>query len=151
MTWWFMVHPVCSLLCVWVYVEESRVLWRLTNSWTEGYTGQLIAEHITAHLPTNLNWAIAGRSHDKPPAIHLRHLHGARCEQPRRDAVRSGGRCGHVDDSQVPRHRDSVDVIGLTVWSRHVVALGSDRKQERNKWKLNKLLRKHRGNASSWC
>jgi short subunit dehydrogenase-like uncharacterized protein len=27
-----------------------------------GYTGKLVAEYITAHLPTNLRWAIAGRS-----------------------------------------------------------------------------------------
>jgi short subunit dehydrogenase-like uncharacterized protein len=30
-----------------------------------GYTGKLCAEHITKHLPTNLKWAIAGRSVDK--------------------------------------------------------------------------------------
>ncbi|KAF2763565.1 hypothetical protein EJ05DRAFT_43126 [Pseudovirgaria hyperparasitica] len=30
-----------------------------------GYTGKLCAEHITMHLPTNLNWAVAGRSADK--------------------------------------------------------------------------------------
>lgn len=27
-----------------------------------GYTGILTAEHIAEHLPTNLKWAIAGRS-----------------------------------------------------------------------------------------
>ncbi|OTB17708.1 hypothetical protein K445DRAFT_56367 [Daldinia sp. EC12] len=30
-----------------------------------GYTGSLIAEHITTHFPTDLKWAIAGRSADK--------------------------------------------------------------------------------------
>lgn len=30
-----------------------------------GYTGQLCAEHITTHLPTNLKWAVAGRSASK--------------------------------------------------------------------------------------
>jgi len=30
-----------------------------------GYTGKLTAEHITTHLPTDLNWAVAGRSRDK--------------------------------------------------------------------------------------
>lgn len=30
-----------------------------------GYTGKLCAQHITAHLPTDLRWAIAGRSADK--------------------------------------------------------------------------------------
>ena len=27
-----------------------------------GFTGKLCAEHITTHLPVNLNWAVAGRS-----------------------------------------------------------------------------------------
>ena len=30
-----------------------------------GYTGKLCAEHITKHLPTNLIWAVAGRSSNK--------------------------------------------------------------------------------------
>ncbi|ROT40502.1 saccharopine dehydrogenase [Sodiomyces alkalinus F11] len=30
-----------------------------------GYTGALTAEHITAHLPSNLKWAVAGRSETK--------------------------------------------------------------------------------------
>lgn len=30
-----------------------------------GYTGKLCAEHITKHLPTNLSWAVAGRSSSK--------------------------------------------------------------------------------------
>lgn len=30
-----------------------------------GYTGALTAEHIAEHLPTNLRWAIAGRSSTK--------------------------------------------------------------------------------------
>lgn len=30
-----------------------------------GYTGALTAEHIAKHLPTNLRWAIAGRSSTK--------------------------------------------------------------------------------------
>jgi hypothetical protein len=30
-----------------------------------GYTGALTAEHIARHLPTNLRWAIAGRSSTK--------------------------------------------------------------------------------------
>jgi short subunit dehydrogenase-like uncharacterized protein len=30
-----------------------------------GYTGKLTAEHIATHLPTNLRWAIAGRSESK--------------------------------------------------------------------------------------
>ncbi|KAK1828460.1 saccharopine dehydrogenase [Podospora conica] len=34
-----------------------------------GYTGKLTAEHIAAHLPTNLRWAIAGRSATKLQAV----------------------------------------------------------------------------------
>lgn len=34
-----------------------------------GYTGKLCAEHITRKLPTNLKWAIAGRSSSKLCAI----------------------------------------------------------------------------------
>ena len=30
-----------------------------------GYTGVLIAQYITRQFPTNFNWAIAGRSHQK--------------------------------------------------------------------------------------
>ena len=30
-----------------------------------GYTGKLCAEYITYHLPTDLKWAIAGRSSPK--------------------------------------------------------------------------------------
>lgn len=30
-----------------------------------GYTGALTAEHIAQYLPTNLRWAIAGRSSTK--------------------------------------------------------------------------------------
>ncbi|KAI1101976.1 hypothetical protein F4804DRAFT_343566 [Jackrogersella minutella] len=30
-----------------------------------GYTGSLCAEHITAHFPTDLKWAVAGRSAEK--------------------------------------------------------------------------------------
>jgi hypothetical protein len=30
-----------------------------------GYTGLYTAEHIAAHLPTDLKWAIAGRSREK--------------------------------------------------------------------------------------
>lgn len=30
-----------------------------------GYTGKLTAEHIATHLPSNLKWAVAGRSEAK--------------------------------------------------------------------------------------
>ncbi|GAB0132658.1 hypothetical protein EsDP_00001087 [Epichloe bromicola] len=34
-----------------------------------GYTGQLTAEHIATHLPTNLKWAVAGRSESKLQSV----------------------------------------------------------------------------------
>ncbi|KAJ6788216.1 hypothetical protein PWT90_02181 [Aphanocladium album] len=34
-----------------------------------GYTGQLTAEYIASHLPTNLKWAVAGRSEAKLQAV----------------------------------------------------------------------------------
>jgi hypothetical protein len=34
-----------------------------------GYTGKLTAEHITAELPTDLKWALAGRSASKLEAV----------------------------------------------------------------------------------
>lgn len=34
-----------------------------------GYTGALTAVHIAEHLPTNLKWAIAGRSGAKLDAL----------------------------------------------------------------------------------
>ena len=30
-----------------------------------GYTGRLCAEHIAQSLPTDLNWAVAGRNYNK--------------------------------------------------------------------------------------
>lgn len=34
-----------------------------------GYTGKLCAEHIVQHLPTDLKWALAGRSAGKLEAV----------------------------------------------------------------------------------
>ena len=34
-----------------------------------GYTGKLCAEHISTSLPTNLKWAVAGRSEKKLAAV----------------------------------------------------------------------------------
>ncbi|KAL8903287.1 MAG: hypothetical protein Q9207_004029 [Kuettlingeria erythrocarpa] len=34
-----------------------------------GYTGRLCAEHITKSLPTDLKWAVSGRSHERLAAI----------------------------------------------------------------------------------
>lgn len=37
----------------------------MTDRLWAGYTGKYTAEHITEHLPTDLKWAIAGRSREK--------------------------------------------------------------------------------------
>ncbi|KAJ6446440.1 saccharopine dehydrogenase [Purpureocillium lavendulum] len=34
-----------------------------------GYTGRFVAEHVASHLPTNLKWAVAGRSAAKLQAV----------------------------------------------------------------------------------
>lgn len=34
-----------------------------------GYTGRLCAEHVSTHLPTDLRWAVAGRSAGKLSAL----------------------------------------------------------------------------------
>lgn len=45
-----------------------------------GYTGKLCAEHITTSLPTNLKWAVAGRSESKLSSLmeSLKELNGDR-------------------------------------------------------------------------
>ncbi|KAA6413668.1 MAG: Saccharopine dehydrogenase Homospermidine synthase [Lasallia pustulata] len=47
-----------------------------------GYTGKLCAEHIITHLPTDLRWAVAGRSASKLSAVleELRHLNPNRLQ-----------------------------------------------------------------------
>lgn len=47
-----------------------------------GYTGKLTAEHIVRHFPTNLKWALAGRSATKIQAVaaELKRLNPDRAE-----------------------------------------------------------------------
>ena len=47
-----------------------------------GYTGKLCAEHIVSQLPTNLKWAVAGRSAPKLQILveQIRHLNRDRLE-----------------------------------------------------------------------
>ena len=47
-----------------------------------GYTGRLTAEHIVQHLPTDLKWALAGRSYQKVENIakELKQLNPDRVE-----------------------------------------------------------------------
>ena len=45
-----------------------------------GYTAKIVAEYINANLPTNLKWAIAGRSEQKLEVLakQLRAMNGDR-------------------------------------------------------------------------
>ncbi len=47
-----------------------------------GYTGRFAAQHIAASLPSNLKWAIAGRSHTRLASIaaDLRKQNGDRIQ-----------------------------------------------------------------------
>lgn len=64
-----------------------------------GYTGQLTAEHIAAHLPTNLKWAVAGRSESKLQGV----IEGCKKVNPdRKDPGEPKPRCSA--DVQLPSH-----------------------------------------------
>ena len=45
-----------------------------------GYTGKLVAEHITTALPTDVKWALAGRNAQKLKSLteHLKNLNSDR-------------------------------------------------------------------------
>ena len=43
----------------------SERQWDFAVLGATGYTGQLCSEHVATALPTNINWAIAGRSRQK--------------------------------------------------------------------------------------
>lgn len=49
-----------------------------------GYTGKLTAEQITLHLPTDLKWALAGRSASKLEAV------AAECKTLNPDRIQPG-------------------------------------------------------------
>jgi len=49
-----------------------------------GYTGKLTAEHITTHLPSDLKWALAGRSSAKLEAV------AAECKALNPDRIQPG-------------------------------------------------------------
>lgn len=49
-----------------------------------GYTGKLTAEYIAKSLPTNIKWAIAGRSSNKLEAV------AANCREINSDRIQPG-------------------------------------------------------------
>lgn len=46
-------------------MEQSTRQYELILLGATGYTGKLVAEWVSAHLPENLKWAIAGRNAKK--------------------------------------------------------------------------------------
>lgn len=57
------LHPDNLLLSP-INMEQSKDL-DLVLIGPTGYTGRLCAEHIVQHIPTDLKWALAGRSYEK--------------------------------------------------------------------------------------
>ena len=55
-----------------------------------GYTGKLTAEHIAKFLPTDLKWAVAGRSQDKLEAVV------AQCKALNADRIQPGKHCQSI-------------------------------------------------------
>lgn len=66
-------------------MSESRV-YDLVVFGATGYTGKLTAEYITTKLPTDIKWAIAGRSRSKLEAV------AAACKALNSDRLQPGKR-----------------------------------------------------------
>jgi short subunit dehydrogenase-like uncharacterized protein len=60
-----------------------------------GYTGKLTAEHITTNLPSDLKWALAGRSANKLEAV------AAECKALNPDRIQPGKRLLPLNRVQV--------------------------------------------------
>ncbi|KAL1965705.1 hypothetical protein VTN77DRAFT_5205 [Rasamsonia byssochlamydoides] len=76
-----------------------------------GYTGKLTAEHIVQHFPTNLKWALAGRSATKVQAVaaELKNLNPDRAEP---DQIITERFNSEVMDSLVRRTRVIINCVG---------------------------------------
>lgn len=61
------VHTLHRIISVSMASEDRQ--YELILFGATGYTGKLTAEHITKNLPTDLRWAVAGRSADKLEAL----------------------------------------------------------------------------------
>jgi len=66
-----------------------------------GYTGKLTAEHITTNLPSDLKWALAGRSESKLEAV------AAECKTLNPDRIQPGKQLLSPESS--PKSRDKFD------------------------------------------
>ncbi|OBR14322.1 Saccharopine dehydrogenase [Colletotrichum higginsianum IMI 349063] len=74
-----------------------------------GYTGTFVAEHITTHLPTNLKWAVAGRSESK-----LQHLVGE-CKKLSPDRVQPGIEICSLNDEDLEALAKKTYILITTV------------------------------------
>jgi hypothetical protein len=70
-----------------------------------GYTGKLVAEWITTHLPDDLKWAVAGRNAKKLQAV-VDELTKLRPDRKQPGMWRQNLLCKHVIELTKPSHRD---------------------------------------------
>ncbi|KAI9641505.1 hypothetical protein NHQ30_010314 [Ciborinia camelliae] len=74
-----------------------------------GYTGKLTAEHVATHLPTDLRWALAGRSSSKLEAV------AAECKALNPDRSQPGIEICNLDDAELSALAKKTKVILATV------------------------------------
>ncbi|ATZ56235.1 hypothetical protein BCIN_13g00840 [Botrytis cinerea B05.10] len=74
-----------------------------------GYTGKLTAEHVATHLPTDLRWALAGRSGSKLEAV------AAECKSLNPDRVQPAIEICNLDDAELSALAKKAKVVLATV------------------------------------
>ncbi|KAH6849972.1 Saccharopine dehydrogenase-domain-containing protein [Chaetomium sp. MPI-CAGE-AT-0009] len=74
-----------------------------------GYTGKYTAQYITTHLPTDLKWAIAGRSHSKLEDVV------AECKKLNADRVQPGIEVCNLTDSDLSALAKKTFILLTTV------------------------------------
>ncbi|APA15011.1 hypothetical protein SS1G_13646 [Sclerotinia sclerotiorum 1980 UF-70] len=74
-----------------------------------GYTGKLTAEHVATHLPTDLRWALAGRSSAKLEAV------AAECKALNPDRLQPAIEVCNLDDAELSALAKKTKVILATV------------------------------------
>ncbi|KAG4027194.1 hypothetical protein MFRU_032g00600 [Monilinia fructicola] len=74
-----------------------------------GYTGKFTAEHVATHLPTDLRWALAGRSSSKLEAV------AAKCKTLSPDRLQPAIEICNLDDAELSALAKKTKVILATV------------------------------------
>ncbi|RAL60561.1 hypothetical protein DID88_009757 [Monilinia fructigena] len=74
-----------------------------------GYTGKFTAEHVATHLPTDLRWALAGRSSSKLEAV------AAECKTLNPDRLQPAIEICNLDDAELGALARKTKVILATV------------------------------------